>query len=174
MISSAVKYCIQKQTHSLFLLLILKERINYKKRVRWAPGVVVAVPLLQRRVLAEGCVVPPQDAPRVVGHGVQAVHSVPCRGNKNPVCRTQRQPALNFNLSVLLNLSFLLTAVCRGKLAQVQLCEGEVDEGGELFGVWRGLGETLQVWGELVKVKRREYLILMQPLKQCTNKHTQN
>lgn len=38
------------------------------------PGVVVAVPLPQRRVPAIGCVMASQSVPRVVGHGVEVIH----------------------------------------------------------------------------------------------------
>lgn len=108
------------------------------------PGVVVAVPLPQRRVPAVGRVMAAQSVPGVVGHGVQVIHGALCRERQTGVSHRARR-ALSSGGSLLSLPRPTLTAALRGELPQVELFEGEVDESGEFAGSVVGVGETLQV-----------------------------
>lgn len=111
------------------------------------PGVVVAVPLPQRRVPAVGSVVAPQSVSRVVGYCIQVIHSTLCMDRQT--LRVNTSSPYSSNPADLSLLQVRLTAALRGELPQVQLFEGEVDVSGEFAGSDVRVGETLQVWEEL-------------------------
>lgn len=108
------------------------------------PGVIVAVPLPQRRVPAARCVMASQGVPGVVGHGVQVVDGTLCTNRRQ---RSFNDPSSFPNPDSLCFLLQTLTAAHRCKLSQVQIFEREVYVGGKFARSDVGVWETLQVWG---------------------------
>lgn len=107
------------------------------------PGVIKCVPFSRVGIATIGCVVTAHSGAWVVGHCIQVVHCIYYKRTKTR--HVKLHSLLNIQCCTL-SQSSVLTAVFRGKLPQVEIFHGEVNEGGQFAGS-SCLREAFQVWG---------------------------